>query len=130
MKKFKTLTAVLATVSVLTFAVGPIAHLTETNTVQASSSNYDVPVGTVTKAEGTITVVGDNYMPIVRLYSFNGDTPQISASRSLLNESSWYTDEYKTAPNRNDVIVRYYRVSTNEWVISSDVERVEWVTAN
>ncbi|MCH4009284.1 hypothetical protein [Companilactobacillus sp.] len=125
MKKFKALSAVLATVSVLTFAIGPVAHLTQAHEAQASS-NFDIPVGTVTHATGTLRAWSDGYEPVVHLYTFNGDTPHISYTRSVSNGSKWYTDEYKTAPNKNDVILRYYRVSTNEWIISSDVDNIDW----
>lgn len=125
MKLSKTFIGILASASMLSFGIAPVVQATQT--AQASESDFDIPVCTVTKAPGTIRVYDDSDN-VTHLYNFEGNQPHISAVRSVENGTWWYTDEYKTAPDRNGHIVTYYRVSTNEWVIKYDLDTVNFET--
>lgn len=118
MKLSKTFIGILASASILSFAIAPVVSATQT---AQASANFDIPVGTVTKNSGIIYVRDHHHGPVTHLYNFQGNDPQISAVRSVEDYTYWYTDEYKTAPNENGVICNYWRVSTNEWVLDSDV---------
>ncbi|AKP67236.1 N-acetylmuramoyl-L-alanine amidase family protein [Companilactobacillus ginsenosidimutans] len=63
-------------------------------------------------SEGTISVSNPASF-MVPLVNFNNDKPS-KANRGLANNTPWYTDQTKTYNGH-----KYYRVSTNEWVIDT-----------
>ncbi len=120
MKLSRKLSAILASVTMLSLAFAP-AVVGSAHTAQAAA-NFDIPMGTVTQSPATIRVWSYGNESRVHLFSFDGDDPQIITTRSVQNGTTWFTDEYKTAPNENGVESKYYRVSTNEWIIQWDVD--------
>lgn len=127
MKLSKSLIATLVTSAVLAFGIGSFASVSQT---ADAASNFDIPIGTVTKLPGTIRVWSSHHEHLVHLFNFEGNDPVISTTRSVQNGTSWYTDEYKTGPNENGVTTKYYRVSTNEWISGWDVNESHFQTGN
>ncbi|WP_125771654.1 hypothetical protein [Companilactobacillus furfuricola] len=119
MKFTKGVSAVLASVAALSFAVGPVFSVGSTQSAEATSI-WDLPEGTTMPSEGKLMAL--NYEPgetTVFLWSFDGNNIRLS-NRGVANYTWWYTDKYRVYDGD-----KYYRVSTNEWVNYNDMDQLE-----
>jgi hypothetical protein len=107
----KSLSSLIATVSLLAVATVPVVSISSEQQAKADDTSYSFPEGTIFKADGTVFAY-TNKDPFVFLYTFNGpnSAPKLN-SRNVANGSEWYTDEFRIYNH-----TKYYRVSTNEWL--------------
>lgn len=85
-----------------------------TNSGSNSSSNTTNNGGISSSAsEGTVKVNNPSSF-MVPLVGFNSNGSTTKSNRGLANNTPWYTDQSKTYNGH-----KYYRVSTNEWVIDT-----------
>lgn len=120
MKLSKKLSVLLASVSMLTFAVAPVIGSQKTQTAQAATA-YDLPDGTIVKAPSSLMALNfEAGESNVFLWTFNGNQRSLS-NRGVQNHSWWYTDEYRVFDGE-----KYYRVSTNEWVNYNDIDEIDF----
>ncbi|MFC6323908.1 hypothetical protein [Companilactobacillus baiquanensis] len=87
---------------------------------ESESNNSSNTTNTVNAIKGVISV-NNPEKSYVAMVSFNDDgTASPVTNRALLNNTPWQTDRSRTLDG-----VKYYRVSTNEWVSETYVTNYE-----